>query len=256
MNMVRKMTVCLLLAALLASLFALPAMADITSARNLGDGSVEIQWDNMDDRWIYMVPKMSDDFEADLKTYGAQSGDLDTNKRKAVSYWMAPGQSYWLYTRRTDGTYTQPYAYLASRTQNFDEFRTPPRITDWNLLKKSMEGKTSNINFFPALDMEQDLEYTGYGIRFGYTVNKPSKAYSFLCHIVIVTPDGERIVRDALQQPLPQGGTATTLSNRYLSMENVFSGLLERRGEIPVGTYIFSIYWDGQLVCSTSFYVR
>ena len=70
MNMVRKMTVCLLLAALLASLFALPAMADITSARNLGDGSVEIKWDNMDDMEIYMVSKMSDNFEADLKTYG------------------------------------------------------------------------------------------------------------------------------------------------------------------------------------------
>lgn len=254
MNMVRKMTVCLLLAALLASLFALPAMADITSARNLGDGSVEIKWDNMDDMEIYMVSKMSDNFEADLKTYGYTKATLDTSKRKSVSYWMAPGQSYWLYTRRTDGTYTKAYAYETTRPKNFEDFRSPPRFTEWQLKKRSMEGKTSNIGYLPAIDMEQDLQYTGYGAQLKYTWVRQNKAHSYLCHVVIVMPDEERVVKDVFQQDLPVG--MAYAYNKYLPLENFFSDVLARRGEIPVGNYIFSIYWDCQLVCSTSFYVR
>lgn len=254
MHMLRKLSACLLAAALLVSLFALPAVADVSSARNLGDGSIEIQWDNMDDMEIYMVSKMSDDFDADLKTYGFIKGELDTSRRKFVNYWMAPGQSYWLYTRRTDGTYTTPLKYEAARTKNFEDFRSPPRFTEWQLMKRDMQGKTKKIGYLEALEMEQDLEYTGYGAQLKYTWVRQTKELSYLCHVVIVTPDGERIVKDVFQQDLPKG--LAYAYNKYLALENFFSGLLERRGEIPVGQYIFSIYWDNQLVCSTPFNVR
>jgi hypothetical protein len=253
MNKPCKRTVCLLAAALLLFLFAFPAMADVTAARSLGDGSVDVQWDSQDDAFIYMVPKMSDDFDADLKTYGYVSGELDAKRRRATMYFMAPGQSYWLYTGNQAGELSRPYAYNAPAAATFNEFKNQPKFESIILRQTDMSGKIKGVKFFSAYDIEDDLLYTTYSARIKFTWVWQKEKHSYIGQTVILTPDGEYIVQDAYQQDIPIGNAYVQAN---ISLQDFFSTLLKRRGTIPVGKYIISIYWDGKLACSNMFYVR
>lgn len=251
-HLFRKGIVCLLLAALALSSFASPAMAAITNAKYQGDGSVLVEWES-NDAFIFMVPNMTGNIVNDLQTYGFSNDSLDS-KQKAVLYFMAPGQSYWIFTCDKDENYSDPYAYNAPSPDNFDEFKQQPKFENITLKQTGMDGKTTNVNFFSGRDIESDLEYTTYSAQIKFTWIFQKETHSYIGQTVIVTPDKERIVQDAYQMDIPKntaGGVKTTVS-----LQKVFKDLYQRRGSIPVGTYIFSIYWDGKLVCSTTFNVR
>ena len=245
----------LLAAVLFTGILSVPAMAAVTSVKSTGDGAVEIKWDDADAYELVLVPKMSDDFDADLAAYGVIVGETE-GRTKVVIYMIAPGQSYWVYTRKANGDATAPYAYKAAKAPDFTDFKNPVHFTKWVLLEKTMQGKYNTLDYYPSWDMETALQEgtSSYGVRLQYEWPKLKNARSYLCQVVIMSPDGDKYGFNAFQQELPAGYAAAY--NDYLPLDDYFEYLLEQRGSIPVGTYRFTLYWDGQNVCSETFKVR
>lgn len=245
-----KMLSFLLAAVICLGAFAMPALADVTAVRDLGDGSVEVRWDDADAYELRYVPKTGDDYQADLDTYGYLYEDID-GKSKVVMYHFAPGQSYWVTTNSS----STPYAYKAARAGNFTEWRTAPKVTSFVLREKSMEGKFQAVDYFYSNDIEKSGNMTSYGIKWQMTYPQLKNPRSFLWQIVITTPDDIRYVYIADGGlTLPAG--RSWIEDDYREMDTFFNAMLDTRGEIPIGTYTFSIYWDGLHACSATFKVR
>ena len=249
-----KLTVLAVMTLLLLFALAVSASADITSVRNLGNGSVEVQWDNMDDMYLCMTVKMSNDYNADSSAYGYRYFDTE-GKRRAVLYWFAPGQSYWVFTRRTDGTFTRAYAYDVREAAKFDDFKTQPHFTVWQLVRKDANGSQKTVNYFDINEVENNLNMISVGMQFRYTWPQLKNERSYLGQGVITSPEGDRYVKDTFDQTLP-AGRGYYAYNNYDSLDEYFQNMKAMRGYVPVGTYYFSIYWDGRLVCSETFRVR
>lgn len=81
------------------------------------------------------------------------------------------------------------------------------------------------------------------------------KSRTFLWQEVITDPDGFKTVVISGELELP-AGWGYCIYNDFMDINEYFQTILEMRGEIPVGTYTFSVFWDGQHACSSTFRVR
>ena len=254
MRVLSKLLV-IMLAALLCLALAAPALADVTAVKPLGDGAVEVRWDDSGDiDYLVFVPKMSNSFDDDVAAYGRLlTDDGISGKNKMVQYSMAPGQSYWIQTQ-VGSSYTKPFAYKAARAESFSEWKTPPKITSFVLKIKDMEGRYDTADYLPANEMETGSSMSSYGAYWRIDYPQLKKARSFLWQVVITTPDGVRYVLYPGTLELPRG--RAYVHNDFMDMTPFFNALMDTREEIPVGTYTFSIFWDGQHACSTTFKVR
>lgn len=242
-----------LAAALILTMLTGTALADVTKVKPLGDGSVEVRWSDNDAEELILVPKMSEDYEADLAEYGRIVVDTE-GKSKMVLYGMAPGQSYWLLTLSSGTGYTTPYPYKASKPSNFNEWKTTPKISRFDLREKSMEGRYTTVDYFQADSLEDMNNFTICGLQWQLDYPMLKNARSFLWQEVITDPDGFRTVVVAGVLELPMG--MAYVYNDFMALDEYFSAIMDMRNEVPVGTYTFSIYWDGVHVCSTTFKVR
>lgn len=118
------------------------ALADVTKVKALGDGSMEVRWDDIDAEELILVPDMGGGYEADKETFGTIPVDVE-GKSKIVLYGMAPGQSYWLLTEDSSGNQSTPYHHVASKALNFSEWKTTPSISTFDLRQKDMSEKFS-----------------------------------------------------------------------------------------------------------------
>lgn len=252
----RKMTrwiAFLLTAALCAGMMLSAASADVTQVKYLGDGSVEVRWDDGDASDLVFVPKMSGNYDTDLANYGKILVDTE-GKTKMVLYGIAPGQSFWVQTNHPGSGYTAAYAYDAPRVANFTEWRTPPRISVFIMRERSMEGKLEDVDYFLSSDLEDGSNYAGHGVKWQLDYPTLKKARTYLWQYVITDPDDFKHVVAAGVLELPAG--VSWVYDDFRELDTYFQTLMDMRGEVPVGTYTFSIYWDGIHVCSTTFKVR
>ncbi len=65
-----KKTALLLAAVLMLSLLTGTALADVTKVKALGDGSMEVRWDDTDAEELILVPDMGGGYDADKETFG------------------------------------------------------------------------------------------------------------------------------------------------------------------------------------------
>ena len=243
----------LLAAALLLALLSGPALADVTKVKSLGDGSMEVRWDDTDAEELILVPDMGGTYESDKENFGTIPVDVE-GKSKIVLYGMAPGQSYWLLTEDSSGNLSTPYHYKASKAPNFSEWKTTPSLSTFYLRQKDMNGKYSDVDYFLSEELEDANNYDSHGIRWRMDYPQLKKARSFLWQEVITDPDGFKAVVISGELELPAG--RAYVYNDFMDIDEYLQTILEMRGEIPVGTYTFSVYWDGQHVCSATFRVR
>ena len=234
-------------------LFAGSAAADVTKVRNLGDNSVEVRWDDNDATDLIFVWKTGDDYESDFRNYGYVSWSVEEGKNKMTLYGVAPGQSYWVQTLNSGSGFTTPYEYKASRVSNFDEWKTPPKIAVLELKERDKNGKVSKPKYFLCSDLEDEDSYTTFVIRCRITWPRLKEPRTYLWQIVAAAPDGYRYVLDAAVLEMPRGGYYFEYE---FPMNDFFQTLLAQRGEVPVGKYTFSLYWDGMHACSSDFSVR
>ena len=244
-----------LAAALCLALMTVSASAAVTGVRDLGDGSVEIQWDDTDVSQLVVIFKMSESSDADVAAYGYTHYDV-AGKMKQVNYYLAPGQSYWLLTIRQDGSWSAPYAYNVGPATNFNEWRTAPTLSKFGMKKKNMNGKYDSLNFFAQEEVSSRdaLSKNGFGVTFTFNYPQLKNIRTFLWQVVVTDPYGCPTVVEASSFDLPVGRSWIAMD--YYPLEDYFRMLLDTRGEVPVGEYFFSIYWDGQRVSTESFRVR
>ena len=244
------------LLALLLSVAMLPlsALADVTNVRSLGDGSYEISWNDAGATTLITVWKTSDNFDADYEANGFTTASLDSGRSKIVSYYMAPGQSYWFLIRDGSGNISAPYAYNAPSPANFNEFQKPPQLSNFQLRYRTRDGRYENVDYYSYSDLETAGVTNSFGFGWTFTYPTLKKPRHYLWQLVMTDPYGCAYVFDAESFELPAG--RSWLQFDYFPIEGYFESLMNIRHEIPVGEYMFSIYWDGVHVCSASFRVR
>ena len=249
-----RLFVILMVAVLMAGMFALPASAKVTNVKNQRDGSVRIEWDSNDDTSILITAKMSDSFDSDQDTYGSRRFSIDDDKLFSVMYWMAPGQSYWVYTYNTGSGYTKPYSYEPGKAARFSEFKKQPSFNEFVLMSQDMNGKTSKNSYFSTGTLENRLDEISVGVRLKYSWPQLRKVRTYFAQAVITSPDGDKYVFSAFNQRLP--ASRAYAYNNYLALDDYFISYKKMRGYIPPGKYIFTIFWDGKQVCSETIIVR
>ncbi len=237
----------------MCTIFLTPAMASVTSVKPLGDGGVEIRWDDSKASRLLIVPKMTEDFSKDIDNYGYYWWDI-SGMKKTANYYFAPGQSYWVLTEWNDGTQTYPYAYKAARAGNFTEWRGAPSFGTFQLKERDMDGKEHKVSYFTGSELENQNSYTTHGINWKLNYPQLKKSRTYIWQFVIVEPNGIRWVHHAGELTLPAGRSFA--NDPFMPMDDFFSSLYDMRGEIPLGTYTMSIYWSTQLACSSTFRVR
>ena len=231
------------------------ATADITSVTNLGDGSAEVRWDSNDDYRVLLVWKTGEDFDADFEKYGYYWLPTPADKNRMTVYYTAPGQSYWVLTQNYGSGFTRPFPYDVGRASNFNEWNTPPKMSVFGLKTRNTAGQISDIEYFLASDLEDTGSYDSYGLEYRVIWPDQRKARTFLWQFVIELPDGYRQVFYQEITDLPKGG-GWWWNVTYAAVEDFFHTIKDMRGEVPVGQYRFSLYWNGQHACSSEFRVR
>lgn len=241
--------VSLLCAAVLAS----SALADVTRVRNIGDNSVEVRWDDNDATALIFVWKTGDDYEADFQDYGYVSWDTEDGKNKMTLYRVAPGQSYWVQTMNSGTGFTKPYPYDAPKAQNFTEWQHPPKLAACEIRERHMDGSVTKPEYFMTRDLEDSDNLSTYIVRARVTWPTLKNPRTYLWQIVVTAPDGYKYVIDADVMTMPKGGYYFEYE---FQLNDYFETLINQRGEVPVGSYTFSVYWDGKHACSANFSVR
>lgn len=230
------------------------ALADVTSATSNGDGTVTVTFSSNDDNKLLFVYKTGDDFDADFTRYSYFW--ISTNGKSGMTvYDMAPGQDYWLLTENAGSGFTAPYAYTASRVTNFNEWNTPPKFAIFELKKRDSSGKITDPVNFVASELEDKNNYDSYGFRYYITWPHLRQAREVIWQLALELPDGYKYVVYGDIVTLPQGGDKVW-GGEYVAMEDYFHLIQEMRGEVPVGPYKFSLYWNGQHVSTQTFSMR
>ena len=229
------------------------ALAEITDIKSNGDGSLEVRWDGNNDYRLVLVRKTGDDFDYDQSTYGYRWLELEGNGRMTV-YYTAPGQSYWITTMNYAEEFNTPWYYNADYAPNFNEWSKPPAFTQFNLKMRNSSGKVSNVDYFTASELEDMSNYNSYGIQFRVQWPDLRNPRTYLWQFVLELPDGERLVEHAEIVTMPKGGYFWKCD--YEALENWFHIIKSMRGEVPKGTYKYSLYWDGYHVATREFMVR
>ena len=248
-----KTLFCLVVLAVMLAAMAAPALADVTRVKNLGDGSVEVRWDDKDVMALILVPKIGDDMDEDLDQYGYIYEDVGNGKTQVI-YYAAPGQDYWIATLSSEFDLSDPYVYSPGPAPRFTEWRTQPYFSDWQLKEKYKNNKPTNLSALSARDLESQDDDTGYGVAFHYNYPQLKAERNYLGQIVITDPDGIPYVDYAFNETLSAGNTYHY--SDYYVLDDYFDNMILDRGFVLVGVYDFSLYWDGMLVCSTTFRVR
>ncbi|MBR4712029.1 MAG: hypothetical protein IKP10_08325 [Clostridia bacterium] len=253
MRKIRILMTALAIALLFVMLFTAAAMADVTQVRNIGGNAVEIRWDDTSADAVVFVYKTGNDFEADFERYGYIFWPVDSGKNKMTVYNVAPGQSYWAVTLSLTDGFTNPYSYNVPKAANFTEWQHPPKMQSCQLMEKSMEGRTTRLNQLSVRSLESENSLSTYSVRVKITWPTLKASRTYLWQIVVTSPDGYKYVIYDEFFEMPAGRAWV---EPEFQLNDYFETLYQQRGEIPVGVYTFSAYWDGMHACSSTFAVR
>ena len=229
------------------------AVADVTGAAPAGKGQVVVIRDNDGARYWVFLPRMSGDWSADMESYPFFTLSATEQKTILVSH-MAPGQDYWICTVDSAYRMDTPYAYDAPETVSFQEFKNRPQITDFQLKRNNADGSTDKLRSISSAAIGEAVPGVEFGVAFSYTYPKLKNPRSYFSQIVITSPEGEKIVDYAYQDELPAG--ETNGHTKFYSLSHYFARILHFRDQVTPGTYIFALYWDGELVDSEPFTIR
>lgn len=249
-----RKTVCLLLAFLMV-LSLTPALGEITGAQRLPNGKVKVSWDHSGAAYLVMIPKMSDSRAVDEYFYSYSSVKLDGAKSVELEY-AAPGQDYWFFTADKNGDQNcEEYVYTAPEAEPFSEFKNPPKFSKFQPLSRNNGGTPKKLSAFSVEEIKNKPDGIEYGAAIQYTYPQLKKGRQYFGQIVITAPDGDSFVTYRFTENIPAGQTYA--KSDFFPLDPYFTRIAKRQRHIGFseGTYVFSLYWDGQLVDSVEFTV-
>ena len=224
----------------------------ITKITNNGDGTVTVRWSDSASDGPYNVHKLqkfTDDFDDDLDAaVGSFICAEDSSSKMAVIDTLMPGVDYWIIVEDADGDYVYE-EYDAGSLPRFYEFNTDISIQ----LKYRRNNAYEEVTSFSASDFNRNRSNTTYGayIRLDYPQLARARQYRYL--VSITDPSGEVIVDALGDMELSRGRSYTYWT--YYSLDWYLSILADEHGSLPVGTYTWSLYYDGMFVSSQTFRV-
>ena len=225
---------------------------EITSTRLNSDGTVTIKWDDSANKGPYKVTykyyvngSFYSDAQWDQLVYTATDS---WNAKTYTLNHLVPGVWYWIIVEDKDGKSTHK-SYTPSLPDNFSEFGVNISM-DYRSRKGS---NTKKISSFSATDIKNRPKYT-YGAQIKLTYSQLKKERHYTAHVAISAPDGTVLTCwywDDFSFPSGRSYTSWDL----FSFDDAFDSAEKLYGEVPVGKYTWSIYFDGKFVNSYQFKV-
>ena len=225
---------------------------EITNARLNNDGTVTINWDDSASNGPYKIKYMyyvnGDYYSAEQSKHLIYTQEDSWNAKTYTMTNLAPGTWYWILVYDADDNMTK-YAYRPSVASNFKEF-TVKISMDYRSRKGS---NTKNISTFSARDIKNRPKYT-YGAYIKLTYSQLKKARHYVGHVAISAPDGTVLTCEYWDDFDFSAGRSYTYWTLY-SFDTAFDNAEKLYGEVPVGKYTWSLYFDGKFVNSYQFKV-
>lgn len=224
----------------------------ITGITNNGDGTVTIRWNDSaaDSPYtVYSLQKFTNNFDSDLNAdVGVFICTENVTSRMTVLDSLVPGQDYWLIVEDSDGDYVYK-DYDGGSLPRFYEFNTDISIQ----LKYRRNNAYEEVTSFSASDFNRNRANTTYGayIRLDYPQLARARQYRYM--VSITNPAGD-VVTDSLgDMDLSRGRSYTYWT--YYSLDWYLGLMADNYGTLPLGTYTWSLYYDGLFVGSQTFRV-
>ena len=228
---------------------------NIESVTSLGDGTVSIVWADATRNPPYTVAfenYVSDDVESRAQ-YQETRWNLaeDYPESTLITPWLTPEQKVWIFvTDSNDNTAT--YLFTPQKAPVYSEFKVT--VTHE---KRYKEGdKVTSLEAFKASDIEATLETENSDYGFYAQLQYPmlAKERTYCCHTVITYPNGTTYSYTEEATTLPKG--KSDLYWEFYSLRGALSTAISQYGEIPVGDYSFTVYFDGQFVTEFPFEIQ
>ena len=225
---------------------------EITGARLNNDGTVTINWDDSAGKGPYKIKYkyyVNGDFYSDEQRKHLNYLEADNwNAKTYTLTHLVPGTWYWIMVFDEDDN-VATYAYRPSTEPNFKEFGVKISM-DFRSRKGS---NTKNISTLSATDIKNRPKYT-YGAYIKLTYSQLKKERHYVGHVAISAPDGTVLTCEYYDDFDFSAGRSYTYWTLY-SFDAAFDNAETLYGEVPVGKYTWSLYFDGKFVNSYQFKV-
>ncbi len=183
-----------------------------------------------------------------------------TTRHSIQSTEMVPGHSYTVYVTDDNDLILDSHEYVIPKSGTFEDGllkNTSVQITR-EYRKKDKNGKYIKINNLSAQEIMNALAEGKelYGMK--YTMKMPTliKERTFLITLVFESPDGYICVEEARTYTFDRMPYGSEIVWFELAGDTFFHNLYKTTGDIPVGKYTVTLYWDGSWVNTTYFDVR
>ena len=228
--------------------FAAPQVAQaagfsINSINDVGDGSARISWSASSSGGPYSVLArwLPDGYQRTIEN--------NITNTSCYTGRMVAGETYEVVIRDRNGNTTNAYTYTVP-FRSFSEFGVKITLN----LKTKSNGRFKEVQSFSASDIEQNLLYTTYCAYIRLTYSRLNRQRDYNITNVFTMPNGDPYVHNFGSFQL-NAGKSERKWDPY-DFNSVFRNIYNALGEIPVGEWHWSIYFDGQFVSSASFQIR
>ena len=121
-------------------------------------------------------------------------------------------------------------------------------------LRQRVNGRASTIQKYSAFDIANSMTNGNlYGATVklsGYNTNQPMP---FTFRMAITYPDGEPLVFYVERINLPRGNSSSYAYWEFFDFSDLWSYILQTKGDVPTGSYTYYIYMDDGLVATAPF---
>lgn len=223
---------------------------EISKITDNGDGTVSVRWNDPENNGPYQVclrQRFSHDYHADRNMgmhYWLAADNVSSSM--AVIDTMVPGVDYWIVVENENNDYVYE-EYEAGSLPRFYEFGTDISIE----LKRRRNNANENLVTFSASDFNKNRSSASFGAYIRLDYPRLAKARQYRYMVSITDPTGEVIVVDRGDMELSRGLTYTYWN--FYSFDWYLDKLAEHHGSLPVGKYVWSLYYDGKFVNSQEF---
>jgi len=233
------------------------ASISITSVKRNGDGTCTVKWTGTRTSTpykVYYAQKTAYSYTSETlqdnytgRWHAVDSSDNKFYGTSATVDRLIPGQAYWIIVEDANGT-QDIYEYTPGKAPGFPDFPT-----DLSIQLKSRTGSSyKEHTSFSASEIARssNTEYGAY-IRLDYSMLAREREY--LGHVAITAPNGAVITDGLVDIFLPRGRSYSYFS--FYSLDDFFEIMIDQFGEVPTGTYEWSLYYDGMYINTTTFRV-
>lgn len=217
----------------------------IDSVKLETDGSVTISWSGGTAPYnVFYEYFINDNHNAgaDVTLWSASSGIYETQKNYEFDF--VPGEHYWVIVNDAENheAWYDYSEYVGAQTRiNCSYFFS---------LRTRRNNRAAKVDYFSARDIKNEYSYHLFGATVKITP-KIKQAVTINFRMAIKLPSGEPfLIHKELGMVSPGYGYYLWENFNFSSF---WSKLMELKGDIPVGTYTFKLFFDNEFLFAQDF---